>query len=356
MTRTARIFMAGLAAAAALGAAAGAERSSSADAALATEAFSGARHHAATAVASSRKPLRGGNTASGMTRPRPPARGVALGSFVALPGTSPREGVAVRERQLGRRLRMVNRYYEWADPFPGRLERLDVGSGRTPVITWWGTSLSRIVSGSQDGLIRRRAAAVRRFGAPVFIRWGAEMNGDWYAWSGAANGADPSRYVAAWRRIHRIFMRAGARNVSWVWAPNANSRPGGLDTGSWNNWRRYYPGDRFVDWVGIDGYNWGSHHSWQSFGEIFTPVYRDYAGRKPIMIAETGSTEDGGPKAAWISGARTWIKRHPSVRAMLWFDTNLSSTQIDWRIDSSSAALSAYRNLARDPYFSAALR
>src|SRR5919201_465436 len=109
----------------------------------------------------------------------------------------------------------------------------------------------------------------------------------------------PSKFIAAWQRIRRIFDAAGAQNAVWVWCPNATNNP---DV-SWNSWRNYYPGDKFVDWVGLDGYNWGTTQSWsrwQSFADIVRPIYRDYGRKKPIMIAETASAETGGDKAAWI--------------------------------------------------------
>ena len=220
------------------------------------------------------------------------------------------------------------------------------------MITWWGTTNSAVTDGSFDALIEARADDVKAFAKPVYLRFGAEMNGNWYAWSGPQNDNDPSSFVAAWRHIHDIFSRVGADNVIWVWAPNADSKPGGVAVTSWNNWRNYYPGDRYVDWVGIDGYNWGTPGGdWQSFREIFSPIYKDYSSRKPIMIAETSSVEEGGSKRVWIRYAKRWIKRHPSVKALCWFDTNLSATRIDWRINSSGGAFRAFRRLARDPYF-----
>ena len=167
------------------------------------------------------------------------------------------------------------------------------------------------------------------------------------------SGNDPTRYVAAYRHIHDIFVAAGATNARWVWAPNADSHPGGTSATSWNNWRSYYPGDAYVDWVGIDGYNWGTVEGnvWQSPEAIFGPVYRDYAGRKPIMLAETSSVESGGSKAAWVSSLSTWVKAHAAVQALVWFDTNESSTHLDWRIDSSAASLTAFKSLATDGWF-----
>lgn len=220
------------------------------------------------------------------------------------------------------------------------------------MVTWWGTNYSAITSGSQDALIRARVADVKAFGHPMFLRWAAEMNGDWYTWSGPQNHNDPSAFVAAWRHIHDIFVAEGVHNVAWVWAPNADSHPGGIDPSSWNNWRNYYPGDAYVDWVGIDGYNWGAiYNDWQSFGEIFGPVYEDYAGRKPIMIAETGSVEAGGSKAAWIADAGAWIKSHQGIAAIVWYDTDTDPEGVDWRLDTSSSSFDAFKRLAADPTF-----
>ncbi len=278
---------------------------------------------------------------------------VQFGIFSKLPNLTPAQSVAQRESQLGRTFAIDNHYYDWADSFPGSAESADVAAGRTPMDTWWGTDLTSITSGSQDGVINARAATVKSFAKPVYIRWGAEMNGNWYAWSGPLNGNDPSKFVAAWRHIHDLFSAAGVTNAIWVWAPNADSHPGGVDVTSWNNWRNYYPGDGYVDWVGIDGYNWGTPtDTWQTFGQIFAPVYNDYAARKPVMVAETSSVESGGSKAAWITDMSSWIKSHPALKALCWFDTNESSTGIDWRIDSSTTSFDAFKTVASDPYFS----
>ena len=144
-----------------------------------------------------------------------------------LPGRTALDSVRYREKQLGRKLAIDSHYYDWADLFPGTREADDAANGRIPMITWWGVSNAKVINGSQDALIRSRAAAVKSFGRPVFLRWGAEMNGNWYPWSGVASGNDPSKYVAAYRRIHDVFAAAGVTNARWVWAPNADSHPGG---------------------------------------------------------------------------------------------------------------------------------
>jgi beta-mannanase len=156
------------------------------------------------------------------------------------------------------------------------------------------------------------------------------MNGDWYGWSPGVNGNTAAEYVAMWRHVHALFASEGATAVEWVWSPNV-SYPGSgplLDT---------YPGDDVVDWIGIDGYNWGDDgagHRWQSFAGVFGPTYRELAALpgKPMMIAETASVEappgSARSKAGWIEAALgVEVRRFPRVRAVVWFD------EVDGRSD-----------------------
>jgi hypothetical protein len=253
------------------------------------------------------------------------------------------------ESLLGRSVAIDLHYYDWTDVFPTGLEEWDIAHRRVPLVSWHGANLDAINSGGFDSMVEQRALQIKELGAPVFLRWGWEMNGNWYAHAGALNmphGA--AKFVAAWRRIHRIFSSLGATNVVWVWCPNAVSVPN--EAG--NSWRSYYPGDAYVDWVGIDGYNWGStapSSTWESFSEIIGPIYRDYGGRKPIMVAETASAEAGGDKSVWIRSAGSALATDfPAVKAFLWFEV---AKEADWRAESSVSALSAFRSLVRSPYF-----
>ena len=134
----------------------------------------------------------------------------------------------------------------------------------------------------------------------------------------------------------------------WVWSPNAQDVP----SQSWNHYTNYYPGDAYVDWVGIDGYNWGGR-AWKSFATRFgsaNGIYADYARRKPIMIAEYGSAETGGDKGAWYRDAAATIpRRFPSIAALVAWDA--SDPRANFRIDSSAGAVAGYRALARGRYF-----
>ena len=286
-------------------------------------------------------------TAVRLVKPRIPGSRIYLGAWTDLPRLSLAASVALRQRQLGRRYRIIHHYYSWRDTFPNTTERREAATGQIPLISWNGVAYAAINNGSQDSVIRARALGLRRFGKPVFLRWAWEMNGNWFAWDGVHNGSRPANYVRAWRRVVTIFRSVGATNVAFVWSPNFESQPGLSNLRSWNNWRRYYPGNAYVDWVGIDGYNFGTW-GWWSAQYLFGRIYNDYARYKPIMIAETSSTERGGIKASWISALGTWVGRHRRVKAVVWFDTRQSN---DWRVDSSGRTFRAYRALARSRLF-----
>jgi hypothetical protein len=272
--------------------------------------------------------------------------------------------VAKVEGQLGRMLDIdahVARFAPDGSPAPDMRDELmfDASSGRIPLLTWNGPSkpfpgLRAVASGSTDAAIRAWGKLLASVGKPILLRPWWEMNGNWYHWSGSRSGGAlaPAVYVRAWRHLRSVLRSAGAANVRLVWCPNAKDVP----TTSWNHWSAYYPGDDAVDWVGIDGYNWGgSDHpngaGWRSFAKVFgRGVYADYAGRKPIMIAEFGSVEQGGVKGRWYHQAATDIpKRFPDIRAVVLWDSHIGSA--DFRINTSAGARAGIRKLARDPYF-----
>jgi hypothetical protein len=278
-------------------------------------------------------------TATAAIRPRR----WTLGAF-ANPGNHQLDSVGTQqavqrlESLIRRRVDIVSSFVAWDEPFPNAGHALAREVGRRPLIAWYTDGdLSSVISGRADSLLRERARSCREFGSPIYVRWAAEFNDA----SNPCYGR-PREFVAAWRRIVSVFRSAGATNVRWVWCPLALER-------AWSpadDWRRYYPGDRFVDWLGMDGYNWGTTRSWskwQSFRDIFGPVYSGYARRKPTMICEVASAQSGGDKAAWIRDMGAGLAGPFSrVRAVVWFHVNKEN---DWRIDSSPASLAAFRSV-----------
>jgi mannan endo-1,4-beta-mannosidase len=210
--------------------------------------------------------------------------------------------------------------------------------------------LSDVIAGTYDSYIRRFAEEARDWGHPFFLRFNWEMNGNWFAWMEGVNGNQPGESVAAWRHVHDIFTQVGATNATWVWCPNVDP------SGSLRDLASLYPGDEYVDWTGLDGYNWGSARGdrWLSFDQLYRSTY-DYitktlAPSKPLVIAEVGSSESGGSKSAWIEDALDSLAGgYPRVRALLWFEKY--DDGMDWPIETSSAATAAFAAGISSPVF-----
>ena len=209
--------------------------------------------------------------------------------------------------------------------------------------------LSGITSGAYDGLLLSLATGVKAYGDPVVIRFAHEMNGNWYPWSGTNNSNTGTHYIAAFRYIHDYFANASVNNVLWLWCPNANSVP----SENWNEAADYYPGDDYVDIVGVDGYNFGGS-SETSFSDRFGSFYATYQtewSSKPLVIAELGAAETASDKAAWITDAYGQIQNtYSAIRAVMWFHYNGGSGQ-DFRVDSTSAAQSTFQTGVSGAYF-----
>ncbi len=117
--------------------------------------------------------------------------------------------------------------------------------------------LRQITRGAWDSNFRDEARSAKEFPGEVMIRFAEEMNGNWYGWSGR-----PAAYVAAWRHVVSIFRQEGAQNVKWVWSPNVNY-------GDYPFYK-YFPGESWVDYLGLDGYNWGTHGPGTENGRAFS--------------------------------------------------------------------------------------
>ncbi len=223
--------------------------------------------------------------------------------------------------------------------------------GAIPMVTWEPQTsseeridLSKVAGGGYDGYISDAARTAAAWGHPMMIRFGQEMNGSWYPWS-PASGNSARSFVNAWRHIVRVFRREGAGNVDWVWTPYVETE---------NNlpFKRFYPGDRYVDWAGVDGYNWGGKFEWKSFSELFATSYHKLLRltTRPLMIGEVGCGEVGGNKARWL---RLMLHRDvpsmPHFRAVAWFDQ--IDEKGDLRVDTSHAALSSFRRWTNKPLY-----
>lgn len=322
---------------------------------------------AATVLAGMTFSGHGSSVATASTLKLQPADGsVLIGVF------EPRDRVGNLsfERTIGRRVALFNSFQAWggSDSMFNREWARLVGeldaNGQVLMITWepWRPGdgidqpnyrLKTIIDGKHDEYMKRWFRKVRDLRKPIFVRFAHEMNGDWYPWGTHIN--EPREYIAAWRHVVNLSRNVGADNITWVWAPSEYM----------NNHRlaKLYPGREYVDWIGLSGYNWvgpkRAWWGWRSAKRIFGPALAQVKKyKKPIMIAEIGTTENprvGAParktKAAWIARTYTYLKKaDPQVSLVVYQNARASKTH-DWRITTSRANKAAIKRALSDPRF-----
>jgi mannan endo-1,4-beta-mannosidase len=216
-------------------------------------------------------------------------------------------------------------------------------------------SLSNIINGNFDAYIQSYAQAVVQLGLPVVIRFDQEMNGTWYPWSETANGNKAGQFVQMWRHVWDIFQQVGANNdVIWLWCPNRVDRLSGHSPAV----SEVYPGDQYVDWMGLDAYYRyvGDPTTFNfTFGKTLSQLNAINA-TKPIFLAEVGAIENGPygnslatTKAAWTTNLFSGIAADHQIVGFSWFDntvTNIVNGQTvtdDWQFDADPLTLAAFK-------------
>ena len=210
-----------------------------------------------------------------------------------------------------------------------------------------------ILRGEYDDYLRSYAEIVSEFDHPVLFRLANEMNGDWCAYSGYQTGKDAVVFCEFYRYVYRIFEEANADNVIWVWNPNGESKP----PFRWNDALAYYPGDEYVDVIGLTAYNTGNYYAdvgekWSTFKELYDDLYANYCQLfgQPLMITEFSCASAGGDKAAWIEDMFNEIQNYPEIKLAIWWDgcdyDNDGNVARSYVIDESEEVLDAfYRGL-----------
>ncbi|PZR51903.1 hypothetical protein DNL40_13850 [Xylanimonas oleitrophica] len=272
----------------------------------------------------------------------------------------------------------ITGYFQgWDGPFRPEGVQRSWQHGELPVLTWEARPLSSpndqviepdytsevILSGRHDEYLRQYARDVAALGLPLAIRLNHEMNGNWYPWSDGVNGNRQGDYVRVWQHVHDIFAAEGANDlVIWVWAPNrVNLVP--TANRSVEYLATQYPGDDYVDWVGMSAYWRPPYGDRQptfvdTFGATLSHL-RQVAPGKPILLAEIGASEIGDRKPRWLDHF-FWGLRQPEnsdIVGFAWF--NLAITTVvqgerltnDWRVDSRRDSLAMFSNgLASTPW------
>ena len=184
-----------------------------------------------------------------------------------------------------------------------------------------GNMVYDILNGEFDQYLEDFAGAIRDTKQPVLFRLCNEMNGDWCAFSAFHTSRDTEIFRRLYQYVFQRFEEAGALPyVIWVWNPNERSFP----QYDWNHAFRYYPGDQYVDIIGLTGYNTGTYYEgeeWRSFREIYEPIYREAVQNfdKPLMITEFASSSVGGDKAQWIREMFEEIQNYDRIKVAIWW-------------------------------------
>jgi hypothetical protein len=213
-------------------------------------------------------------------------------------------------------------------------------------------SVADVAAGKYDGYLIAYASAVKHFGAPVALSFAHEMNGWWYPWSLKPTSATseyrtkPAAFIAAWRHIHDVFTKVGATNVRWVWTVRANARFASHP--SFPGIDQWWPGSRYVDWVGMDGYFRRPAETFATvFGTQVTNIRK--ITKKPILIAETAVRMTNSDATKQIAELFTGVRGTPGLLGLIWFDLDAKKTGIRWNIDQNKAALTAIHEAIHSP-------
>lgn len=164
-------------------------------------------------------------------------------------------------------------------------------------------TMQKIINGEFDKELTQWAIDAKKSAIPLLVEFGTEVNGDWFPWNGSYNGEalkdtygdpaqedGPERFRDAYKHIITLFRNYKVDNITWFFHVNASGDP----EESWNTMNQYYPGDKYIDWLGLSVYGPQTQKEmYQSFIEIMDKAYPEITkiSNKPVAILEFGITE-----------------------------------------------------------------
>lgn len=209
-------------------------------------------------------------------------------------------------------------------------------------------NLYAIMEGHLDYYFADWARRLKEVKSTVFLRVLHEFNGDWYPWCIANNEKNPKLFIKTFQHIRQIFWDEKADNVKFVWCPNSMSVP----QESWNYIMDAYPGNEYVDVVGLDIFNGAGvqkENVWHSFRKSAIDNYfiiREKIPDKPFIICETASRERNKSEKGFYEDKAKWIQHQAEalktdfskVQMMIWFN-QYDNFRINSSVESSAAYL-----------------
>ena len=246
------------------------------------------------------------------------------------------ETVPDLENKLEYKFPVILSYFHFNQEFPLEFLRKNYSEGKLVELTYQMTTSNNeklngytpnldIYRGLRDEDIRTLAKGFKDFGHPVLFRINNEMNSDWTSYGGVINMIDPEIFIENWKRMYHIFEEEGVNNVIWIFNPNDRNHP----PCDWNSALTYYPGNEYVQMIGVTGYNNGTYYAeehgetWREFEEIYDKFQEEYGeiyGEFPWIITEFSSSSIGGDKAKWITSMFDCIDKYENIKIAVWFN------------------------------------
>jgi hypothetical protein len=165
----------------------------------------------------------------------------------------------------------------------------------------------------------------------VILRLGEEMNGDWMPWKATSGTA--ANFIACYQRYHGILATTIGAGAKFDFCAAA-----GQNGAAWNkDWRLFYPGDGYVDYITTDLY-WSTVGGYQSSDPAVafdTFLNAQYGLNTLVSFAEThgklmglhewGQAQEGD---GWIEKVGAWCKRN-RVAYQGWWNSTVGSIILD---------------------------
>ena len=279
--------------------------------------------------------------------------------------------------------------------------------GALPVITWQSAphdypnaqqnissyAMKQVARGTFDHYLASFATGIVDTRLPVVIRLDQEMNGNWYPWSAGYQLPGDRQHpclLPSGVAAHLGDLRGRGRQPLHDLGLDAVPGPTPLSVDSTTGFTRGdtglledYPGDPYVDWIGMSGYQFRpSQPSTYDFifggtlnGNAVDIGLKRVSARKPIFIAEMGSAQTVGSgqdntavKAAWTATTLAAVAADPRIVGFVLFNNNVKglhtiklddgahlTVDTDWEFDSSPSALAAFRKGITNSRFGAGL-
>ena len=284
-----------------------------------------------------------------------PIKGAYLSSYI-LQDETIKMNINTWDELTGKHHASYFKYVGWGKPFPTEWVNELKEKGAVPHIAWEPNNGLDEVQDNQ--YLHDFAKACKDTGVPIFLRYASEMNGTWTFYSGKSE-----LYKEKWKLVHNV-MKDEAPNVAMVWTVFTNPQSTIL---------KFYPGDQYVDWVGVNIYNVQYHNN-----DLNSPsahedplllldyVYNTFSLRKPIQVSEFGATHysvtDDQYYADWAADKITRFYKglamyYPRVKSVYYFDVNNIANAPtgrkvnDYSVTNDPTVLNAYKNAVSTTYF-----